>query len=430
MALLNFGIVEPYAVARPAIQDAEEGGTSTSLIDLRARNRTNNAASLLPSSLFKGLIFGAKQLFMDPYVGFKIDGIQGALVGTVKGVLGAFARPTYGALGYFSASMNSLSFELLPRYHAAQKLRIQRFRPPRFLHSPNLPLQVYSVDENVGQELLLRIHKGEYRYEGYVCHSRVKEGYILIMTKMRVMLVNESFEFCELLWQCAIRTILSLEVHYEKAKSDVVPVNKGVRASPVTVSKLVEDARVNVASSPDKKAAPAKWNCKLTGEPKLHVYYRPLPSSQEAKTATVSERGATNASPSAGEPAGLRFAQKILSMLTHDQLLSVLHQLLLLSPSLLSPDITAYLEEAGVDQSLLKAFNNKKKNTAVSLRSPNKAESRSFSITHGTLGLAGFSSPRRQPQWRSTSSMQSGTSGGSSEFFGARHTEEVDSIAE
>ena len=63
-----------------------------------------------------------------------------------------------------------------PRHHADLHVREgccrrQRVRPPRFFSGPRQPLDVYSRDASVGEELLARASRGEHRAEGYVFYD-------------------------------------------------------------------------------------------------------------------------------------------------------------------------------------------------------------------------------------------------------------------
>ncbi len=112
-----------------------------------------------------------------------------------------------------------------------------------------------------------------------------------------------------------------------------------------------------------------------------------------------------------GETPGLRFSEKVLHLLSHEQLLSLLNQLLRLSPALLSPDIALYLAEAGVDEALFSNFRSSGSggfhsgNTAVGIRSPNRRMISSLNSQH----MRGEGSPLRRAsaQHRSSSSFNS-----------------------
>jgi hypothetical protein len=70
----------------------------------------------------------------------------------------------------------------------------------------------------------------------------------------------------------------------------------------------------------------------------------------------------------------LRFSRKELTMQSHDQLLALLYSLLRLANKLLTPEIAAYLSEAGVDETVMRALQDSGgvSNGVHSIRSPGR----------------------------------------------------------
>ncbi len=188
--------------------------------------------SLRPTNVINGIKYALVGLFLDPIIGFKEDGLRGLITGSVKGSFGMIGRPLYGLLGSTSLLLDKISFTLLPRYLTNQKLRLIRIRPPRFFRHMNLPLQIYSANENIGQELLSRIADGMYRNEVYVyhCNSVSSEGTgnnnsgnggekdeTLLLTKNYLFIVNHMIDHSLIQFQSLITKIVSIDIDYSSS---------------------------------------------------------------------------------------------------------------------------------------------------------------------------------------------------------------------
>jgi hypothetical protein len=234
-------------------------------------------------------------LFFDPLTGFRVDGVKGLVVGIAKGSVGLIARPLYGTLGFASQKLDYISFAFQPRFLANQKLRLQRVRSPRFFRSPNQPLRVYSSDENMGQDLLSRIHHGDYRREGYVWHAILKDKCVLLMTKARIMIISNGFEAGEILWNCPTNKIRTLEVEYSKRAESLEDTNKSNIVALQRLSKSALDLGLTRDSALAHLPAPApklssllNFECSLEGEPVLHIYHEPLSNTSAANASSRS----------------------------------------------------------------------------------------------------------------------------------------------
>ncbi|KAJ1440218.1 hypothetical protein B484DRAFT_320058, partial [Ochromonadaceae sp. CCMP2298] len=79
---------------------AEEGGAGSGVRSrLLSARSAQEQQQRRPSSVLAGVQMGLAGALLDPLWGFKGDGVRGLIVGAVKGGVGLFARPLYGALG-------------------------------------------------------------------------------------------------------------------------------------------------------------------------------------------------------------------------------------------------------------------------------------------------------------------------------------------
>jgi len=271
VGMVNLGVIDPYA---PSV-------ASTS------RHRQADAARAVvqrPANLLHGLRMGITFLVLDPLTGIRTDGIKGLLIGSMKGLVGVLARPIYGTLRFTSQMLEKISFRLLPRFLADQKLRLQRSRPPRFFRNANLPMKVYSVDENMGQELLSRIHNGEFRHEGYLWHAVLKDKItIAVMTKVRVLIYSEGFDSEQLLWNCPSTSLVSLDIEYDRPTSDAQASVQNRPDLSITMDTPATVESMSAESSSDPQRVQRLFrslsSCPLNGSPTMHIYHIPIAKS-------------------------------------------------------------------------------------------------------------------------------------------------------
>jgi hypothetical protein len=247
-----------------------------------------------PKGFVDGFRLGITDLINDPLNGFKNFGIRGFSVGLIKGFLKLISKPLYGILDTAFHTTERISFRLLPRVKGEQKHLLKRIRPPRIFSSKKSiqPLQIYSINENIGQELLSRVLHGEYSQEGYLWHTQLREGTILIITKVRVLVFGSSFDFCELHWTCLISQILFLEIEYDKnlliqpnlniIDNSIVSSNNSSNniyvSSKIDKERISSNNSISVESIPNINGYnedPIKRIQLLKGSPILHMYYFP-----------------------------------------------------------------------------------------------------------------------------------------------------------
>ena len=257
VGLVALGVVDRYPLLLPppppppppprSGKDGQEEAEAAAQAEAQAQAVRDRLSSLRrsqqvrPRTLWKGVQMGLAGALFDPINGLHADGIKGLFVGTAKGGFGLAARPLYSLLGSVAGCLEVLSGALDARFQRTHR-HLQRARPPRFFNSPNLPLRAYSADENIGQELISRIHRGDYRHEGYLWHTTMganaglglglgsAEGAtaVLVLTRMRLMLLTDSFDHAEMLWNCPLSNLLSLEIEYDPAPA----------ASPVAAARV------------------------------------------------------------------------------------------------------------------------------------------------------------------------------------------------
>jgi len=194
---------------------------------------------------------------MDPINGYRVNGLKGLLVGSVKGSLGLLGRPLFGLLGSSLWLLRNYSSTASTALHNRLSRGQVRSRPVRFFSSGNQPLKVYSIGENVGLELLSRVDRGEYRSESYVWHARLLlPEKVLIVTKERVLLLADLTDNrTEIIWQCLLANILSVDV-------DFVDRDVGIRES-----EEVGHGVRRVLFHPDDDAH------ELTGDRTVHIFH-------------------------------------------------------------------------------------------------------------------------------------------------------------
>lgn len=137
-------------------------GTAVSSIALRsAQNKVR------PANAFVGLKQGVEDLLVEISNGRQRDGFRGAVVRGARGCIGLVAKTLFGALRSSSSLLDAVSFRLHPRMRGSSRDVGVRVRPPRFLPFPDSPLQVYSAEINLGQELLSRVASGKHKFDDY-----------------------------------------------------------------------------------------------------------------------------------------------------------------------------------------------------------------------------------------------------------------------
>ncbi|CAM9404748.1 unnamed protein product, partial [Choristocarpus tenellus] len=124
-----------------------------------------------PYGILDGFMLGMAGAVREPLLGLHGSGLAGLARGALTGWLGLAIRPMYGALMSTSQVCRMASVYLDPRLDSKQKLGMLRARPPRFFQSRDQVLSVYSQEENIGEEVLSRVHGGRYRSDGYVWHT-------------------------------------------------------------------------------------------------------------------------------------------------------------------------------------------------------------------------------------------------------------------
>jgi hypothetical protein len=280
-------------------QDAADEGLDSSTARTRIMASTLTVQEQRPQNLLRGFCAGLQGLIDDPATGLRVDGLRGLAIGIAKGTFGLFARTLYGTLGFTAQKLDQISFYFQPRFLASQKLLLPRVRTPRFFKSPNQPLRVYSSDENMGQDLLSRVHQGEYRREGYLWHGLLRDKSVILMTRARVLVISNGFEVGEIVWNCPIAKMRSLEVEYTpRAAGGESQADLGragtVASAARNLSAALQLTKDSAASATDKKlqsrppadkslSALTNFECTLEGQPVLHVYHDPLQSSPSHK---------------------------------------------------------------------------------------------------------------------------------------------------
>lgn len=165
-----------------------------------------------------------------------------------------------------------------------------------------------------------------------------------LVTRARILCVEEVLESYYVQWQCPIPQLLSLEVIYSTDEVDEVDGLIEANTKALLRMLAVEDPKggSGAGSNTPKRgdAMGPKFRSRLRGRPVLVFYHLPQPDRADADSP-----GALS-SPST---AGLLLAHHKVIFPSHEELLQTLHKLLRLSPSLVSADVYKYIQDCGVD---------------------------------------------------------------------------------
>ncbi|RYH32534.1 hypothetical protein EON65_00390 [archaeon] len=277
VGLIALGAVDSYPVIdRDSSGDANNrDNNSKTSSPAGALSVVEKRRTYRPASSLEAMRMAITGLVTDPMAGFQTDGVRGFVIGFAKGGVGLFARPLYGILGAGCLTMEQVSFRLLPRYLANQKLRLTRARPPRYFLSPTIPLQIYSADENKGLEILAKLQQGAYRHEEYLWHGHTVDNRSILLTKVRVLILQENFEVLSVTWQCLVKHILSLELDYSSSRPTEVDTSHVAVAQNMRVLMNMIESDSLSASKQTQDRMLAGFKSKLSGQPSLSLYHLP-----------------------------------------------------------------------------------------------------------------------------------------------------------
>lgn len=245
---------------------------------------TNSRSTIRPKSLLDGVKLGLYGALADPLHGYAVDGVKGFFVGTAKGSLGLIGRPLFGLLGSSTSTLGRiyLSLGFIPKFLGQETLRRLRARPPRFFSSGTHPLKVYRANENVGLELLSRIEQSEFRFETYLWHTTLPMEKAIVVTKGRVIFVNDVRGRATVSWQCPLSSIYSIAV------DDDVERGGAAEGSPLAYTMRSSKRRAveeegEVEMEKDEGGDDHLAMQKARARPVLHVYHSPSPSGVEMR---------------------------------------------------------------------------------------------------------------------------------------------------
>ena len=261
-----------------------------------------------PKSWLTGFEAALSGVILEPLKGWRMDSSQGLILGLWRGVIGMFSKPLYGIFGSLGRFLDTVAFELLPHIKGAVKEKLKRVRPPRFFRDPNIPLKRYSEEENIGQELLSRIGKGKYRAEGYQWHCELPQGDIALLTSLRIVIVGDASDYCEIRWECLISQIIFVEVEN----------SPGMLISPCHTNTLESVKAGKVARPPGSSAVT------------VNIYFLPdLRRGRKEK----------------GTALGLRLLHKALELTSHNSIIDFLSHVIKQQPNLQSEHLMGYFAE-------------------------------------------------------------------------------------
>ncbi len=144
-----------------------------------------------PTIFLRGIRRGTYSLFQNTFVG--ISTFVGTIFGSFLRAVIPFTPRIFGfnrLLERVEGAAVTLggSFGALEK----EKVRMRRVRPPRVFADSSL--KVYNREIEEGDEILSRVSNGMYWGENCVCHFKLKDSLILVITSQRVLIVTQFYE--------------------------------------------------------------------------------------------------------------------------------------------------------------------------------------------------------------------------------------------
>jgi hypothetical protein len=208
--LASLGLTGMDALCLAETTDSPSSSTALTIVSTVSQLRR-------PMTLLEGFAMAFENMCNAPRAGFRRDGVRGLAFELVRSGVGLGSIPFYGLLQHSISSMNTWSSYLLPRMQANMKKHLARVRAPLIFRTPNLPMQIYLAGDNVGQDLLSHVNGGEYKDEVYMCHTKLSDGTVLILSRTRLLLLRASFGQPEICWETELKDILSLDIAFDRS---------------------------------------------------------------------------------------------------------------------------------------------------------------------------------------------------------------------
>ena len=144
-----------------------------------------------PTIFLRGIRRGTYSLFQNTFVG--ISTFVGTLFGSFLRALIPFTPSLFGLDGLLER-VEGAAVALGGSLGALEKekIRMRRVRPPRAFADSSL--KVYDREIEEGDEILSRVSNGMYWGENCVCHFKLKNDLILVITCQRVLIVTQFYE--------------------------------------------------------------------------------------------------------------------------------------------------------------------------------------------------------------------------------------------
>ena len=176
----------------------------------------NTYTGYAPSrSLIESLAQGITGVVISPINGLELNGVMGFAGGVLAGFLGLVIQPTshlFQLLSRTSAAIRQVIAQEINKTNDGGSCLQQRIRPPRYFDPYLKRLSLYSYMESIGEELISRVRHGQYRSDGYVGHLTLEDSMLLIITKRRVMcLENIQLYHCPMKWEIQIQDLILTE---------------------------------------------------------------------------------------------------------------------------------------------------------------------------------------------------------------------------
>lgn len=154
-----------------------------------ARDQPKNAVDGLQKAAQNagsGVIHAVLDVVNSPIQGAKTGGATGAITGTLKSASGVFAKLSVSVLGSASTIAQGIENTVVGDVNR------MRIRLPRYI-GENGVLLPYDEDQAAGHLLLQFISNGEFSNEWYHNSFSLKDGGVLIISNIRLLIVKDSY---------------------------------------------------------------------------------------------------------------------------------------------------------------------------------------------------------------------------------------------
>jgi hypothetical protein len=214
----------------------------------------------------QGMLVGLSAMVSEPVKGLRTGGVSGFRNGLARGAISMGFRPLLGVLEDIIEVCQMLTHVLDP--HLTRTAHISRIRPPRLFRGKNTPLEVYSAEVNLVNDILSRLEKGLYWREGYFWFDvgDPSAQHAVVVTSRRILFVRilHRPRRYVLEWQVPVTSLLHVDVEDEAHGEGARAENGGGGQLVVLEKEGMAVLRVEVHYFlPSLTVAPSRWLASL-----------------------------------------------------------------------------------------------------------------------------------------------------------------------